>query len=316
MPEQLLNYLTRPNPTVVVESTRPPRFTYNVAWTPIENIKRWDEFNYQTLARRFRTELDRQVTLPDFMPQCQNEKFNRLYDETMLEHLVVSLIILHVSSALPSDLFLVGGAATWQTDACYPDWGAGKIKGPRNDTQRPKAVLLGDTKYRWSHQVAIDVIYYGELFCRVPDCVRAQKKYTSTNNLRTHLLTHDGVKLEKGLVGGRVHQKEIDEAIRFYKSLFAGTEPKPAEDSTSSTQNASSATPILPKKKDGTVHVTNMRKKVVEFGHKVPCDSCGKRSDCCKDVNKCAYFILFNCGSVCPSPASQVDTAGETDAEA
>ncbi|KAF7178038.1 hypothetical protein CNMCM7691_006696 [Aspergillus felis] len=56
-------------------------------------------------------------------------------------------------------------------------------------------------------------IYYGELFCRVPDCVRAQKKYTSTNNLRTHLLTHDGVKLEKGLVGGRVHQKEIDVAI-------------------------------------------------------------------------------------------------------
>jgi hypothetical protein len=27
------------------------------------------------------------------------------------------------------------------------------------------------------------------------------------------LLTHDGIKLEEGLVGGRVKQKEIDEAI-------------------------------------------------------------------------------------------------------
>ncbi|KAF7164869.1 hypothetical protein CNMCM5623_009296 [Aspergillus felis] len=160
-------------------------------------------------------------------------------------------------------------------------------------------------------------IYYGELFCRVPDCVRAQKKYTSTNNLRTHLLTHDGVKLEQGLVGGRVKQKEVDDAIRFYKSLFSGAEPqKSAEGSASSAENAGPSTPILPLKKDGTVHVTNMRKKVAELGHKVPCDSCGKRNDCCKDVNKCDYFILFDCGSVCPTPASQVDTEDEQGVEA
>ncbi|KAF4177469.1 hypothetical protein CNMCM8694_002300 [Aspergillus lentulus] len=143
-------------------------------------------------------------------------------------------------------------------------------------------------------------IFYGELFCRVPDCVRAQKKYTATNNLRTHLLTHDGVKLEEGLVSGRVKQKEINEAIKFYKSLFTGAEPqKAAEGSASSTENASSSIPALPVKKDGTVHVTNMRKKVAELGHKVPCDSCGKRND---------YF--------CPSPASHMETEEEQGAEA
>ncbi|GIJ83236.1 hypothetical protein Asppvi_001756 [Aspergillus pseudoviridinutans] len=47
-------------------------------------------------------------------------------------------------------------------------------------------------------------IFYGELFCQVLDCVRAQKKYTAMNNLHTHLLTHDGIKLEKGLAGRRV----------------------------------------------------------------------------------------------------------------
>ncbi|GIK00045.1 hypothetical protein Aspvir_004059 [Aspergillus viridinutans] len=159
MPERLLDYLTRPNPTVVVESTGPPKFTLNVAWKPIENIETWDEFDYQTLTTQFRSQLNRQVTLPDVTSECQDGRFNRLYDESTLESLVSSSIILPVSSALhPSDLFLVKGAATWETDACFPDWGAGKTNGPQNNARRPKAIVLGDTKYRWSHQQAIDIM--------------------------------------------------------------------------------------------------------------------------------------------------------------
>jgi hypothetical protein len=59
MPERLLDYLTRPNPTVVVESQGPTTFTYNVSWQPVENIEGWDDFNYQTLTTWFRSQLNR-----------------------------------------------------------------------------------------------------------------------------------------------------------------------------------------------------------------------------------------------------------------
>jgi hypothetical protein len=68
MPERLLDYLTRPNPTVVVESQGPMTFTYNVSWQPVENIEGWDDFNYQTLTTWFRSQLNRQVTEPDITP--------------------------------------------------------------------------------------------------------------------------------------------------------------------------------------------------------------------------------------------------------
>jgi hypothetical protein len=57
--------------------------------------------------------------------------------------------------------------------------------------------------------------------------------------------------------------------------------------------------------------MTNMHKKVAELGHKVPYNSYRKRNDCCKDVNKYDYFILFNYGSVCPSPALHVEIVEE-----
>lgn len=159
MPERVLDYLTRPNPTVVVESEGPTTFTYNAAWKPVENIERWDDFNYQTLTTRFRSQLNRQVTEPDVTPQCQAGRFNRLYNESMLEILIGSTITMPVSSVLRlSDTFLVGGGSTWETFDCNPDWGAGKTNGPRNKVGRAKAIVLGDTKYRWSHEQAINIV--------------------------------------------------------------------------------------------------------------------------------------------------------------
>ncbi|KAL4952213.1 hypothetical protein BDW69DRAFT_185671 [Aspergillus filifer] len=35
--------------------------------------------------------------------------------------------------------------------------------------------------------------YYGEVFCRIPDCSRANHNYKTTNNLRSHVSSHAGV---------------------------------------------------------------------------------------------------------------------------
>ena len=48
-----------------------------------------------------------------------------------------------------------------------------------------------------------------------------------------------------------------------------------------------------------------MRKKGSEMGRKIPCSACGNRNDCHKDVNKCDYFVLFNCSGISPHLANK-----------
>jgi hypothetical protein len=55
-----------------------------------------------------------------------------------------------------------------------------------------------------------------------------------------------------------------------------------------------------------------MRKMVSERGQKLPCGSCESRNECCKDINKCDYFVLFDCGELAPTPT----TPNSTDAAA
>ncbi|KAL4887744.1 hypothetical protein BDV59DRAFT_189998 [Aspergillus ambiguus] len=167
-------------------------------------------------------------------------------------------------------------------------------------------------------------IHYGEVFCRVPDCSRAQHAYTSTNNLRTHVKSHEIFEFptteEEKDKGGRVSQKLVDQALGFYKSLFAGKEPgksataKAVGGTVDLSSDAESTVgeggrPILPVKKDGQVHVTNMRLKVRELGHNVPCQSCGERKNCCKNINLCDHFVLFDCGDLHPTPVDQSSVA-------
>ena len=46
------------------------------------------------------------------------------------------------------------------------------------------------------------------------DMPQPKKRYTATNNLHTHIKSHEGVKLQEGNAGGRVAQKVIDKAVR------------------------------------------------------------------------------------------------------
>ncbi|KAL4772404.1 hypothetical protein BDW60DRAFT_187954 [Aspergillus nidulans var. acristatus] len=100
-------------------------------------------------------------------------------------------------------------------------------------------------------------IYYGEVFCRVPEYAKSRHKYTAINNLCSHLETHKGIRLEGGNNRGQ------------YKGLFSGIKPynMPAASSVSSIYRESMGynLPALPKKKDGL------------------------------DINYYNYFALFNC---------------------
>ncbi|KAL3430214.1 hypothetical protein BDV09DRAFT_26275 [Aspergillus tetrazonus] len=61
--------------------------------------------------------------------------------------------------------------------------------------------------------IIIALSFTTEVFCRVPDCSKATKKFSATNNLHTYIKTHDGMKLEEGNTGGRVAQKVVDRAV-------------------------------------------------------------------------------------------------------
>ncbi|OJK04835.1 hypothetical protein ASPACDRAFT_38391 [Aspergillus aculeatus ATCC 16872] len=58
-------------------------------------------------------------------------------------------------------------------------------------------------------------IHYGEVYCRVDECGKRKKRFSSTNNLRSHVRSHDGVILGKDDKGGRVSQGEVDSAGAF-----------------------------------------------------------------------------------------------------
>ncbi|EYE91950.1 uncharacterized protein EURHEDRAFT_463622, partial [Aspergillus ruber CBS 135680] len=138
-------------------------------------------------------------------------------------------------------------------------------------------------------------IYYSEVFCRVEDCSRAQHHYSATNNLVLHIKSHEGIHLQEGQKGGRIAQKVVDAAVKWYKGLMLGAEAEvpSAIGSRSEAEDGASERPPLPMKKNGGVHVTDMRKQVVLMGHKIPCSACGNRNNCCKDMESCEYFHLF-----------------------
>ncbi|KAL2859132.1 uncharacterized protein BJX67DRAFT_376062 [Aspergillus lucknowensis] len=140
--------------------------------------------------------------------------------------------------------------------------------------------------------------YYGEMFCRILDCSKAMHNYKSINNLCTHVSSHKDVSLPSGNVGGRVPQELVDEAASNSSSTSTGG-------IAASPGSTTGTMPLLPKKKDGSVHVTNMRTKVARMGKSMPYMSCSSYINCCKDINKYNYFVLFNCSDLHPRAATK-----------
>lgn len=156
MAETLLQYLTKRNPTVTASSVGTSNFTYSQDWEIVEDLAVWTEFTYETLVSRFGEDLRREVPRFDATANSEQGGYNRIYNERGLTDLVCQSIMGPVSAVL-GPLFITSSGRVMENLGCDPDWGAGH-EGSSNANGRSKALILGDTKYKWSSTSAINTV--------------------------------------------------------------------------------------------------------------------------------------------------------------
>ncbi|CAG8886278.1 unnamed protein product [Penicillium egyptiacum] len=131
-------------------------------------------------------------------------------------------------------------------------------------------------------------LFLGERFCRYNNCPK-DSPATSTNNLRKHYADkHADITLASS--GGRPSLQDEKDAVEFYVAIRDEYDAKVAA--------IAEVKPEIPRKADGTVHLTNMRKVARERGGQVPCEPCKDAEDsagCCREENadRCDNFDLF-----------------------
>ncbi|GIJ90986.1 hypothetical protein Asppvi_009951 [Aspergillus pseudoviridinutans] len=134
-------------------------------------------------------------------------------------------------------------------------------------------------------------IFLGEVFCRHPGCIK-EGRFLSLNNLKKHVQTaHKGKYNIYATEGGAPNHDEQAAAINFYNTLY--------EEYVATLKQDAPDLPALPKRKDGKVHATNMKKMVKEMGGVVPCSACKdkkKPRGCCSEAARtfCDNFDLFD----------------------
>lgn len=156
MSDTILHLLTKRNVHLQCYS-RASTLTFNDSWSPIENVAPWTEFNYQNLLQRYGPDLNRRIQQFDPVHFCEIAGFHKVFDERGLSDVISSTIMLLVAYALPQNLFIAAGARTTDVTDVYPDWGAGN-EDKFNSRGRSKALVVGETKYGWSYDDAIDTL--------------------------------------------------------------------------------------------------------------------------------------------------------------
>ncbi|KAJ5950700.1 uncharacterized protein N7479_009113 [Penicillium vulpinum] len=136
-------------------------------------------------------------------------------------------------------------------------------------------------------------LFLGERFCRAPDCAK-ETPATSTNNLRKHY-SQKHPNLILNAVEGRPTTEEEGAALRFYVSLRDTYDTRVLAKQRAAAINK----PKIPRKKDGSIHLTDIRKKVKDLHGQVPCEPCkdtNDRTGCCREENisRCDNFDYFD----------------------
>lgn len=159
MTEPLHRYLSRPNPQPITprSTTIKTSWTFDSDWNPVEILEEWTEFNYNTLQTRFSAELNQLVSSVDVNAICEAGGYNKIYDERGLSDLICMSITGPVSAVLDR-CFLTSGARVKEPEVCFPDWGAGRERLGANINEKAEALLVGDTKFNWRSQDAIDLV--------------------------------------------------------------------------------------------------------------------------------------------------------------
>ncbi|KAJ5957734.1 hypothetical protein N7501_012013 [Penicillium viridicatum] len=134
-------------------------------------------------------------------------------------------------------------------------------------------------------------LFLGERFCRYTNCPK-DSPATSTNNLRKHYADkHADITLESH--GGRPTLQDSNDAVEFYIAI--------RDEYDANVAAAAEVKPAIPRKADGTIYLTSIRKIAKERGGQVPCEPCKDANDrigCCREVNadRCDNFDLFQTG--------------------
>ncbi|KAJ0416715.1 hypothetical protein BJY00DRAFT_291015 [Aspergillus carlsbadensis] len=156
MTETLLDFLRGRNPTVIAPVLGSSKFTFSDDWETVEDMEVWTEFTYETLISRFGSELQREAPQFDATALSEEAGYNRFYDERGLSDLICMSIMGPVSSVL-GPLFITSGGRVMEKLECAPDWGSGH-RTSTNSIGRSKALILGDTKFKWSSQSGINTV--------------------------------------------------------------------------------------------------------------------------------------------------------------
>ncbi|PYH36221.1 uncharacterized protein BO87DRAFT_374585 [Aspergillus neoniger CBS 115656] len=99
-------------------------------------------------------------------------------------------------------------------------------------------------------------------------CTKRTKQYLSTNNLHSHLQTHEDFIAKTGNKGGRASQKQVNNTVKCPLGKL----------------NIDGSCPPLPLRQDGKAHyITEMRAEIKNMGYSLPCSICPTAKNCCKD---------------------------------
>jgi hypothetical protein len=129
MPSTILQFLTRLNPKVY-RYAGPGGLTFNDDWIGIEGVRPWEDFTYDILCARFKTELKK--TLPSWDPSDLIKKahFNETLNEDSVTAFLTVNCMLPVNIALSevdNELHVGTGSKFARRDgAGSPDWGSGR----------------------------------------------------------------------------------------------------------------------------------------------------------------------------------------------
>ena len=164
----LLEYLTRPNPTLNCTKSLVGTNTFNAKWDPITGLEDWADFNYDTLMRSYGQVLQQQVpSMPETSPpltQFEKEIFTENTFETVLERELVPQVSAALNIAWPhsyldhnlEDIAEIGKGAkarrgtAEEDDRYYADWAG--IRNCEATNYGYKNLSPGETKLasKWS----------------------------------------------------------------------------------------------------------------------------------------------------------------------
>jgi len=133
----ILEHLSRPNPKLHYDiGSAAGSLTVNERWLPIEGVRLWDDFTFDTLYPKYKSELSKVILAYDPNQHIKHARLNEIVNEDTVTALVTVNNILPVNNALydaKTGLHYGPGSKFFkrQSDGS-PDWGLG-FDGVKND---------------------------------------------------------------------------------------------------------------------------------------------------------------------------------------